>query len=1104
MRGKIVGIVLVIITIMCFNLALAASYNGNEFFTITATYDGKTLKNDDVITIDQSTTVKEIIITANIDSKYIDNTFCIGHYWDDEEWDDQYGQKTKTVKIRDFDSGSSHKLFMEAVSEYDIDLPDDTPNRVVGNSNTIRVYVKIAGESEPFLVDDNSKKYAENSTITVEPGDYLGVITRYPKGQPVKQIQYVLGSDTNNIGIIEGSSGYIKVPEFEQGKKLSLQIVSLAYDNKTFSAPKAYYLERAKATTTVDISAKLDGSSISEGSTTSCNGGETIKMTGTSNLSVSKIEYTFNGSSKTENGSSCTISVPAKADTEKTYTLKCKAIASDGTASSEKTYKFKVPAKDKPVETEITVDLKNNGSVVSAGTIIEKNVGDSLTIVGTSNIGVKLVSYRWNNESVKEENGSSYTLKVPNYDAGSTQTLIIVSQATDEKWSNSKTFYIKIAKAEEATNIDVDLISDGTKQSDGATLNKKTGDSLTIQATSNKTVKSVSYKWDNGNYEEKNGSSFTLSVPQGTDGSSKNLTIKAKASDGKESSSKTFTIKYPESQVTPKEEKIEITLTKGNDNARVVANVDNGLFSKFVYNWDDGSNKESSNNPTDISYPTALGNHVLKVYGVTQSGLKSDTKTLNYSPDALKGEITAKGPNGNLSEEKNKPTQTNPDDKITVTTNPENNFSKVEYNWDDGTFKTLPSDKIIKVPSDFKPGTTHKLTIKGTLKDGGTVTKIYYITIPKDDEGDLDVDPWMKENEDAEGLIISLRNRSDTKKDNQNFYMLNEEVIYLVDYKNAGKDIDSEVKVELKLPLEFKIVDADGGSVDTSKKTITWTHSAGLKKEYANTKKVVVKYTALSKKSYSSEMIYPQATIYKAGKKQDISAVINCIYKDEDTEFEEVHKPYMFGDADKPTFRPDDGISRAEGALVLMRIFGVNYKNVTNITTKESDIEDTYMEARKAITKATELGVIEGYPNGTYKPNEKMTRAEFMNIIAKYVEKNAEVDGLEMKKENAVVLYKNPKSGTTWALPAVTLLARLNMTDVSSSNKDLRLEDDITRAEVAQLCNFYLFRAPAKITSKVSVEFSDVTRNHKLYGDIVEATREEHEYTVTEDGKEKV
>ena len=142
-----------------------------------------------------------------------------------------------------------------------------------------------------------------------------------------------------------------------------------------------------------------------------------------------------------------------------------------------------------------------------------------------------------------------------------------------------------------------------------------------------------------------------------------------------------------------------------------------------------------------------------------------------------------------------------------------------------------------------------------------------------------------------------------------------------------------------------------------------------------------------------------------------------------------------------------------------------------------------------------------------------MTRAEFMKIIAKFIELNAEDDGikgLEIKNiEDSVKLYKDPVlryavNGTTvsnhWALEEVTLLVRLNMTAVSSKEKNLRLDEGITRAEVAQLVNFFLLRAPAEVNSRTNTAFSDVSRKHELFADIVEATRKAHDFTITEDG----
>ena len=68
--------------------------------------------------------------------------------------------------------------------------------------------------------------------------------------------------------------------------------------------------------------------------------------------------------------------------------------------------------------------------------------------------------------------------------------------------------------------------------------------------------------------------------------------------------------------------------------------------------------------------------------------------------------------------------------------------------------------------------------------------------------------------------------------------------------------------------------------------------------------------------------------------------------------------------------------------------------------------ELTYLEAQKAIIAATKYGIINGYTDGYYRPNQIMTRAEFMKIIAKFVELDAENDrndGLQIKELDELI-----------------------------------------------------------------------------------------------------
>ncbi len=482
-------------------------------------------------------------------------------------------------------------------------------------------------------------------------------------------------------------------------------------------------------------------------------------------------------------------------------------------------------------------------------------------------------------------------------------------------------------------------------------------------------------------------------------------------------------------------------------------------------------------------------------------------------------------------------TEVDPSKTLELSAVPANRVQKIYFKWDTDAmreFKVTPA--YLEIPSTFAEGSTHKLQVMGLYDNGEkTVGKTYYITIKKSgtdpvdpvdpidpvdpvnpDDSDLEILPWEKENKDLESLAIALRNDSESDKANKNVYALGEKVTYYIDFKNGGKKVKDEVKITLELPLSFEVISSDNGKVDTNKGLITWTYPNGMDEEYEGTKTIEVKYKAFSKKSIDSMKIYPVATISKAGKVADESAVINYIYRDEDTVITDTHEPYMYGDANATTFRPDATITRAEGALVLTRILlGQSAIDNVKVTSVYPDLDQTYLEAQKAIIAATSYGIINGYTDGYYRPNQTMTRAEFMKIIAKFIELNAEDDGikgLEIKNvEDSVKLYRDPVlryavNGTTvsnhWALEEVTLLVRLNMTSVSSKNKNLRLDEGITRAEVAQLVNFFLLRAPAEVNSRTTTAFSDVNKRHDLFADIVEATRKAHDFTITEDGTE--
>ena len=116
----------------------------------------------------------------------------------------------------------------------------------------------------------------------------------------------------------------------------------------------------------------------------------------------------------------------------------------------------------------------------------------------------------------------------------------------------------------------------------------------------------------------------------------------------------------------------------------------------------------------------------------------------------------------------------------------------------------------------------------------------------------------------------------------------------------------------------------------------------------------------------SSDNLYAQWQKDKTG--PDDSGVSNWLETDE-------HRAYLTGYPDS-TFRADRNMTRAEVAQMFYAL--LLDKNVT-ITKSFSDVPDDAWYATAVKTLAS-LGMMDGYPDGTFRPDEPITRAEFATV----------------------------------------------------------------------------------------------------------------------------
>ncbi len=88
------------------------------------------------------------------------------------------------------------------------------------------------------------------------------------------------------------------------------------------------------------------------------------------------------------------------------------------------------------------------------------------------------------------------------------------------------------------------------------------------------------------------------------------------------------------------------------------------------------------------------------------------------------------------------------------------------------------------------------------------------------------------------------------------------------------------------------------------------------------------------------------------------------------------------------TFKPGRSITRAEFAAIASRFDDLDQQENTMI----SDIKGHWAE--KYIVSAANKGWIKGYPDGTFKPNQYITRAEAMAFINSVLNRKVKVEGI--------------------------------------------------------------------------------------------------------------
>ena len=214
----------------------------------------------------------------------------------------------------------------------------------------------------------------------------------------------------------------------------------------------------------------------------------------------------------------------------------------------------------------------------------------------------------------------------------------------------------------------------------------------------------------------------------------------------------------------------------------------------------------------------------------------------------------------------------------------------------------------------------------------------------------------------------------------------------------------------------------------------------------------------------------------------DIIPAIIEILKPRDVLTKE-HIAYLNGYSDG-TVRPNGNITRAEVATIFFRLLTdeVRDANLTYGNTFTDVPNGAWYNA--AVSTLSSMQIINGYTDGSFRPNQNITRAELASIIARFA---------ELKNTSGV--YFTDISGH-WAAENICLAAA-NGWITGYSDGSFKPNRPVTRAETVTMINRVLERSPLSTDDLLDgmVTYSDNLDTTAWYYLAIQEASNTHDYT---------
>ena len=312
------------------------------------------------------------------------------------------------------------------------------------------------------------------------------------------------------------------------------------------------------------------------------------------------------------------------------------------------------------------------------------------------------------------------------------------------------------------------------------------------------------------------------------------------------------------------------------------------------------------------------------------------------------------------------------------------------------------------------------------------------------------------------------------------------------DSETGGDDIPDKYQVLVK----YKSEDSNKGTVTPEYEVITLRNDDGTYVETANV--IASGSTATPQDGYSFEKwtnnfgaseianaTTGEITIEKARGGETYTFTANFVRKSTPSYNPPVapklnkadHYAYVVGYPDG-TVQPQGAITRAEVATIFFRLLSDETRDL--YWTKDNAYTDVKAGDwfNNAVSTLSNAGIINGYPDGTFRPNAPITRAEMAKVIAMFAELNKDSEGFKDIAGHWAEAYIKLAAGNGWI--------------TGYPDGTFRPNQYITRAETMTMINRVLERVPSTekhlLAYEVMLTFPDNQPGDWYYIAVQEAT----------------